>query len=217
MDFFSLPKNSEIGKVIPKNSFDNFTNPKQKKQFIDIIQRITWTHKLSFETINLSSKEIKEIQIFKIELKEKRKINNLLDLINKVIPYHLICYIQYENDVYISVTSKHSHPTNENISVIDCSFNSDWFNKEENPYQLNLRQSLDIIFKDFCIQIIGEPKLSQNSISQISEYQKSIYKLEKEITQLKLAISKCRQYNKKVELNCNLKKVEKQLSDLRNN
>lgn len=91
MDFFNLPKSTKFGKVIPKNSFDAFTDTKQKKAFSDCIKRITWTNKLSKETINLIGKDIEEIQVFRIELKQKVEISKLLEVIDKAISYNFCC------------------------------------------------------------------------------------------------------------------------------
>ena len=67
MGFFNLPARTNVGRVVPKNAFDKFTNTKQKKLFTDSIQRISWTHKLSADTANLDAKDIQEIQVFKID------------------------------------------------------------------------------------------------------------------------------------------------------
>ena len=50
MSFFNLPKQTQVNKSIPKNAFDSYINSKQKKLFVDIIERIRWTNKLSVET-----------------------------------------------------------------------------------------------------------------------------------------------------------------------
>ena len=62
MDFFNLPARAKVGRVVPKNAFDEYTNTKQKKLFTDCILRITWTHKLSADMLNLDTKDIQEIQ-----------------------------------------------------------------------------------------------------------------------------------------------------------
>ena len=68
---FNLPKSTRIQKVIPKNAFDSYTNTRQRKLFSEKIQRITWTNKIAFDTVNITGVDISEIQVFKIELKEK--------------------------------------------------------------------------------------------------------------------------------------------------
>ena len=90
MDLFSLPHTAAVNRIIPKNAFDEYANTKQKRQFTDLISRIIWTYKLSPATINLEALEIKEIQIFEIELKIREDIGTILELIDKSIPYHIV-------------------------------------------------------------------------------------------------------------------------------
>lgn len=215
MDFFSLPQRTKVGRVVPKNAFDEYTNTKQKKLFTNLIQRITWTHKLSTDTINLEAKEIQEIQVFKIELKQKSFIPKILDVINKSIPYHIVFWVEYDQEVYLSTAKKHPHPTNENIAVIDWTFSTDWFNKYKNVYTFNLKESLDTVFKDLCVQITGNPDLSKMEMDAILQNQQKIDQLKKEIKRLKSAISKCSQFNEKVDLNLKLKIAEKELMLIR--
>jgi hypothetical protein len=73
MGYFNLPFNTVVQHIIPKNSFDSFTDSKQKEMFTKGIAKIVWSNKLSAETRNLQGKEIQEIQIFTIELKNKKR------------------------------------------------------------------------------------------------------------------------------------------------
>ncbi len=211
MDFFNLPARTKVRRVVPKNAFDEYTNTKQKKLFTDCIQRITWIHKLSSETVNLEAKNIKEIQVFKVELKQKSDILKILEIINKSIPYHIVFWVEHNQEAYISTASKHPHPTNLDLAVIDWTFTTDWFNKFENKYAFNLKGSLDAVFKDLCVQLTGKPALAKKSLVSILENQKKIDRLKKEISKLKSAISKSRQFNEKVDLNLKLKTAQQEL------
>lgn len=214
MNFFNLPVRTKVGRVVPKNAFDNYTNTKQKKLLSDCIQRITWTNKLSSDTINLEAKEIKEIQIFKVELKEKSDILKLLEIINKSIPYHIVFWVEYNQEVFISTASKHPHPTNDDIALIDWVFTSEWFIKKNNYYTLNLKDSLDAVLKDICIQIIRKPNLGNRSIKWIIKNQQELDRLQNEISKLKSAISTSNQFKEKVNLNLKLKYAEKELEKI---
>ncbi len=214
MDFFNLPARTKVGRVVPKNAFDEYTNTKQKKLFTDCIHRITWSHKLSADTINLDAKDIQEIQVFKIELKQKSDILKILEVINKSIPYHIVFWVEYEQEGYISTASKHPHPTNNDISVIDWTFTSDWFIKGNNTYSFNLKGSLDAVFKDLCVQLTGKPDLGKESMNAILKNQQEIDRLMKEISKLKSAISRSKQFNEKVSLNLELKERVKELNKI---
>ncbi len=214
MDFFNLPARTKVGRVVPKNAFDEYTNTKQKKLFADCIQRISWTHKFSSETVNLKAKDIQEIQVFKVELKQKHDVHKILEIINKSIPYHIVFWVEYKHEAYISAASKHPHPTNDDVAVIDWTFVSDWFDKDDNSYSFNLKGSLDAVFKDLCVQLTGKPELVKQPLASILKHEQEVHRLKKQILKLKTAISSCTQFNKKVELNLKLKETEKKLDNI---
>lgn len=207
---FNLPKSTRIQKIIPKNAFDNYTNTKQKKSFSDKIQRITWTNKIAFDTVNLTGIDIMEIQFFKIELKEKTVIKDLLSIIEKSIPYHIVFWIEFGNEFYISTSAKHLHPQNEDVAVIDYTFASNWKLVEDNEYQIELKKNLDWIFKNVCDQL-KSVDIETKSINELVEKQKNNDAILKEIEKLKSEIAQCKQFNKKVELNLKLKVLESTL------
>lgn len=213
--FTKLPPTTIFGRVIPKNAFDKFTNTKQKKQFTDLVSRISWTHKLSKKTINLKAEEIEEIEIFKIELKSKSEIPQLLNIIDKSISYHIIFWIQYADEAYVSASLKHPNPVNEDASVIDWSFVSEWFKLSDLKYSLKLKESIDFIVKDLCVQISGKPEMIKKSNDDFIDYERNVQQWKNEIKSLKTAISKKGlQFNRKVELNLELKSKEAELAKL---
>jgi len=216
MNFFELPINTRVNRVIPKNTFDSYTNTKQKKLFTDKISRITWTHKLSKKTTNLKSIHIEEIQVFNVELKIFEPIPQLLIIIDKAIPYPIIFNIHHEGKVYCSTSIKHEHPTNENNAIIDWTFATDWMELSQFRYNLNLKVSLDEVHKDFCIQLSRRDDMRKKSINQIVEFHKEKYALESEIDKLNLQISRSKIFKEKVELNLKVKEKEKSLSLLQN-
>lgn len=214
MDFFNLPARTKVGRVVPKNAFDEYTNTKQKKLFTEHIKRITWTHKLSNETINLAHFNIAEIQLFRVELKTKSEVSSLLEVINKSIPYHIVFWIEYEEEFHISAASKHLHPTNNDNAVIDWTFTSNWKPIKDNPFKINLGESLDATFKDLCVQLTESPGLHEKSISNIVVNQQEIHRLKSEIKKLSSLVSKAKQFNRKVELNQKLNEKQRQLKSV---
>ena len=205
MSAFKLPHTTRVQRVIPKNAFDKYVSRKQKKLLTEKVSRITWLNKISTDTVKLEAKDTKEIQIFRIELKTKDDISEILDLIDKSIPYSIIFIVECEQEMYLSTSTKHGHPTNINKSVIDWTFNSQWFLVEENSYTLNLKKSIDAVFLDFCNQLSGMLADRNKSLSDLVNYCKQKYILENEIEKLKRDIKKCKQYKLKVEMNLELK------------
>jgi len=215
MNMFNLPYSTEVNKVIPKNAFESYSTPKQKKQFTEQIQKITWLNKLSVETTNLDSIEIREIQIFHLELKFKQKIDSLITVIDKAIPYPIIFIIVFQDEHYISTSKKHLHPLNQDNAIVDWKFETDWFFKNDNRYTLKLRKSLDDVFFDFCNQLVIPHENVLKTVEEIMEFDKNVSSITKEIEKLKVAIKKCNQFNKKVDLNIQLNIAQQKLKDMK--
>jgi hypothetical protein len=214
MELFKLPHTAKVNRVIPKNAFDSYTTAKQKKLFTDLIARITWTHKLSKDTVNLEGKDIKEIQVFRIELKVKEEIQTVLDIIDKSIPYNIVFVIEFGGSIYISTSTKHPHPINEDNAVIDWTFKTGWFLPSENKYTLQLKKSIDAVYHDFCIQLSGKSSMATKPLQDLIAYKKKVDALEKEIAKLKSGMASSKQFNNKVELNLKLKATEDELQSL---
>jgi Domain of unknown function (DUF4391) len=214
MELFALPQSTKVQKVVPKNAFDDYTNSKQKKLFSDKVLRITWLNKLAPSTVNLEAKDVKEIQIFKIELKVKEDIKTILDIINKATVYHIIFIVEYETEIYLSTSAKHPHPANENNAVIDWTFKTDWFLHTENAYTLLLKKNLDAVYHDFCNQLSAQPDKTNESLQNLVQYSKQRDLLEKEIAQLKSKIKNCKQFKIQVELNLLLHQKNSELAQL---
>jgi hypothetical protein len=214
MDLFTLPLTTKVNKVIPKNAFDSYITTKQKKLFTDLIARITWTHKISTDTVNLEAKDINEIQVFRIELKAKEDIKTVLDIIDKSIPYNIIFVVQFESSVYISTSVKHKHPINEDNAVLDWTFKSEWFSLSEKKYNLQLKKNIDVVYHDFCIQLSDKPSMATKSLHALIAYKKKVSALEKDIAKLRSSMANSKQFNNKVELNLKIKATENELQSL---
>lgn len=213
MALFTLPISTAINRAIPKNSFDKYTNTKQRKQFSEYVDKIRWTNKLSIETINLPGKEISEIQVFEIRLKKKEKIADVLTVIDRAIPYPIIFTILYQDEAMFSASQKHAHPLNENNTVIDWTFSSEWFPESSNSFAFNLKQSLDHIFTDFCKQLAGKQS-EKLTLAELVQREQKLKELNRLITTLEVSIKSSKQFNKKVEMNIELNQLKTELNTI---
>lgn len=206
-----MPIATKVNRVVPKNAFDSYATNRQKKLFTDNIARITWTNKISTDTVNLEARDVSEIQIFRIELKVRADVASVLDVIDKAIPYSIVFVVEHQDIVYLSTTIKHPHPVHVDNAVLDWTLKTDWFHPSENGYSLKLRKSIDAVYHDFCIQLSGMSFLASEPIQALVEYERKVSTLEKEIAKVKAAISSSKQFNTKVELNQKLQLLEKEL------
>ncbi len=200
-----LPASTIVDKIIPKNSFDEYATTKQKKLLSSVVARIKWLNKISTQTVNLQGKEVNEIQVFELELKEKSNINELLLLISKVIPYQILYVLRFNEEVMYSISKKHTHPTNENQSVVDWTFSTTWMSVQEDQFEIALSNSLDFVFQDICFKISGKNQGKEKNIDELIEKEQRLKQLNYSIEKITASMNKCKQFNKKVELNRQLK------------
>lgn len=208
MHSFTLPKNTVVQRVIPKNSFESFATAKQKRLMTELIQRITWSYKLSTISTNLPSKSIKEVQIFTIELKKKAPIKDLLDLIDRSIPYHIFFKVIYREEYFFHTSVKRDHAQDQDKSIIDFSFVSDW--SSERDLLLELKVSIDSVYQSLCLQLSDFTMSQDLSLEDLVSKQATINHLRRDIEATKTAIKKSKSFKNKVELNQKLKALEKE-------
>ena len=205
-----LPASTIVDKIIPKNSFEEYATAKQRKLLSSHVARIKWLNKISTQTVNLQGKEINEIQVFEMELKGKFNINELMVLINKVIPYQILFVLRFNEEVMYSVSKKHIHPANENQAVVDWTFSTAWMKVTDDQFEIQLSNSLDFVFQDICFKISGKNRSKEKDIETLIAKELQQKQLNSEIEKTLKAIDKCRQFNKRVELNQKLQLILKQ-------
>lgn len=197
---FNLPKECEVNKFIPKKVFYEKVGVSSsiKDDFVNLIDRITWLYKLSPDNIGISKTDkVEEIEIFQIDLKEKKIPTTILKTITKGIPYKILFVLKYENELCYSVK-------------VEDFYTSDWNVNYEFDYNAI---NLELVYENIVKNIIGEND-NNNSFNDIIENKKNILELESKINNLKNKIKKEKQFNKKVELNKELNLLIDELEEV---
>lgn len=212
---FNLPASTKVDRVIPKNAFDKYADTKAKKLFVENVEKIKWLNKISFDTVNLSGKEVKEIQIFEITLRKFDPIPELVKIIDKAIPYPILFILTFEDHYQLSISVKHPNPINEDNAVIDWTFKTEWLAVGTVVIQFNLKQNMDFVFQDICRQLSEKPEVKSGlNLNEIIARDQKRLDLKSRIKKLESTITKTKQFNKKVELNLALQKLVLELQCL---
>lgn len=195
---FELPRECYVNKFIPKKVFYEKVGVSSgvKDEFINIVDRITWLYKLSADTIGIPRTEnVEEIQIFQIDIKEKKTPISVIKTITKGVKYKILFLIKY-NEEYCYL-----------IKVEDNIYSSDW--NEEIRFEFNAI-NLEIVYETIVKKIIKD-ETKENSFEEIINKKNNRDYLEKKINQLRQKIKSEKQFNKKVELNKELNALLKEM------
>lgn len=93
MTLYDWPRASAFGRVIPKSKIYEHVgaNTSLKDLFVREVDQIVWSHKLAPETVNLAAtKQVAEIQVFRITTRTAKLDAGVLRAIDKAIPFPLI-------------------------------------------------------------------------------------------------------------------------------
>ncbi len=213
-----LPKSTAFNKKIPKQKFYENLNvsDKLKRAFIEDIKSVYWTNKISEDTINIKSGiEVKEIQIFLIELKGKEIDENLLMQIDSHIPYHIVFILNYLDKYKLAIGYKEEALAGNKAFKVSSYYYSDWIEKEN--ISLNLRGlNLDRVYENLLKDIRGrelEP-VENETMADLVEKDIKIEELKKDIEKLKINRRKSKQLNKQMKINDQIRTLKNEIEKL---
>lgn len=108
INILNLPAKTIYGKFIPKEKLYNHAdiNASTKEKFVRQIERITWTNKISPETVNVKPGKYSEIEVFRIDLKDGNIDDKLIQIIDRAIPYPILFVICYNDYFYLTMPYK---------------------------------------------------------------------------------------------------------------
>lgn len=108
INILNLPAKTVYGKFIPKEKLYNHAdiNASTKEKFVRQIERITWTNKISPETVNVKPGKYSEIEVFRIDLKNGDIDDKLIQIIDRAIPYPILFVIYYNDYFYLTMPYK---------------------------------------------------------------------------------------------------------------
>lgn len=198
---FDLPKSCMVNRFVPKKTFYEKLNVATgvRNEFVNLIDKIIWLYKLSPGTLGLDTTvRVEEIQVFEIYLKEKKLPKNAIKVISKV-PYPILFVIKYEQDICYSIKVEDNYYTEWNEQIV-----------------LNFKGlNLETVYKNMVKVVIKEQN-NEKQFEQVLQENSKKVDLMRKIEQLKSKMKSEKQFNRKVELNRELKELEAELERLIN-
>ena len=201
---FELPKECFVNKFIPKKTFYERVNisTSLKQELIDKIEKITWLYKVSESKVNVPKTEnVEEIELFKLELKEKYNSKNVIKIITKEIPYPILFLISFNSEFQYA------------IKYEDEIYFSDWNIDVKFDF---LDFNLEKVYENIIRRITNIEKTNKDIEVELSKIQE-MEKIEKEIERLNGQLKKEQQFNRKVELNKKILELNNEKEAIKNN
>lgn len=211
---FIFPPSSLFNKVLPKNLIYKEARPtkKVKELFVSQVKEIVWKYKLSTDTVNLPKKGgYTEIQVFDIQLKTGELAPAVLAAVDKAIPYPII--FRLCRDGQIKMVSAYKRPAADGTKkwVVDGLFETKWTdtNRAEDPLPIAL--DMKSLYEQMMLSVMGSQPREEESLADLVQRLDRVRKKEMELQNLKNKRRKEKQFNRKVEINAEIRTLSAEL------
>ena len=212
---FAYPNQAEFNRVVPKTKIYAHARPSKrvKELFVAQVGEILWKYKLSPETINLPPRKgISEIQVFEIALRTPQIDPAVLQAIDKAIPFPLVFQLTHEGQVRFAVSWKRPSEADASKWVIEASFPTVPPPLDADRPPLPVALDLAGLYEQIVRRHIPlSPRSGETLVEQVARYNALTAK-QKAQRQLEARLSQEKQFNRKVELNAQLREVSAELA-----
>ena len=202
---YGLPQRTEINKPLHKTKvFEKFDlTASQRDSFDADISRMFITHVVAESTIPTikAGKEIADFYIIEVSLKRREYAPKNIELLAKFIPRKILFVLHFEEQAQFAI-----HHTK-----LIC---SEWQQRDTLNVPL-AGLDLDAVWENIVATIGSITVQEGNTLTEQIKSDEQKTKLQKQIQLLQQKLNKEKQYNKQIEINAEIKRLKKQLNDIK--
>jgi hypothetical protein len=196
-----LPQSTEVNRRVAKEKlYANATLAPQLRDMIkDQIEAVIWRNKLADSTVGISaSEEVKEIQVFEVQLRQRSLDKRVLPAIARAIPYKILFVLIFGDEAQAWIEASGTF------------YSTDWLPLDGFTPKFD-GLNLDAVYENLARQIAGGRLEMVGDIGEAVNRDNQRQKLERDIAALEKKVLGERQFNRQVELNGELKRLKKEL------
>lgn len=215
----SYPKQAAFGRVLPKNKIYEHSGatPAVRDMFVRQVEQIVWQYKLAPETINLAAKSgVPEIQIFAIQLKTPELNREVLRCIDGAVQFPIIFELSIEGKIQVVAALKRPSESDRNRWVVSDYFSSQWMPNDGARMAMPLALDLGVLYEQLLQRLIQLPMRQNETLSELVTRGEHLRLRENEVQKITRKLAKEKQFNRKVEINAQLRAIRQELENLTN-
>lgn len=214
---FAYPAKTQFNRVLPKIKIYANAKPSKrvKDMFISQVDEIVWKYKLAEGTINLAPRDgFTEIQVFELSLKEPELGMEVLNVIDKAIPYPIFFRLCFGERIKRVAAYKRPAADGSSNWVTEAYFETGWAKVSDPALPLPVALDIKALYEQMLFAFIDLPPRSGESLQALVERVGMIRKHTRELQTLESKMNKEKQFNRKVELNTKLHTIQARLREL---
>jgi len=230
--FLNIPDSCFIGSTIYKKFFYENANlsSSDKHLFTDIINKIVWLYCLKPETINIPAykdevREYPEIEVIEVTVNKDYKLNRIAEIMMRTIPYPMLLIFKLEDKRQFYVAHQRTSQSDSSKNTIEEFVSTDWLGNDSALFvKLDIKQmrltNIYTLYSDMvdAISIYNlsaiMPTDETITGAEARELSAKIEAIEQRIKSLRSKLNKETQFNRKMELNIEIKRLEQSKNKL---
>lgn len=214
---FAWPRQAEFNRVLPKSKIYEHARPSRsiRERFVQEVDQIVWQYKLSPETVNLPARPgVPEIQIFRVSLRTGELSEAILRTIDKAIPFPILFELTYQERIKSTAAFKRPSEADSAKWVVDAYFDTPWLPVTHTRDSLPVALDLLGLYEQILRRHIPLPARPSESLRELVDRMNTIQTRRAECRKLEARLQQEKQFNRKVELNRELRTLRNELSSL---
>ena len=231
-DFLKIPDSCFIDNTIYKKLFyeNADLSTSDKSLFTDTINKVTWLYCLKPETINIPAykdelRDYPEIEVIEVLVHKDYKLKRVAEIVMRTIPYPMLLIFMLEDKRQLYVAHQRINQNDSSKNTIEEFIATEWLESDSALYaKLDIKQMRFTNFYALYSDIVDTISIYNLSAimptddnitgAEARELSAKIEDIEQEITSLRAKLKKETQFNRKMELNIEIKRLEQNKNKL---
>lgn len=211
---FIYPAQATFNRVLPKVKIYANAKPAKsvKAKFVSQISEIVWKYKLSPQTTNLAARDgFTEIQVFEITLRLPELDAGALLAIDKAIFYPIFYRLLYDGRVKRAAAFKRPTADSSGKWVTEIYFETSWTDDLVPAVPLPVALDMKSLYEQMLFAYSDLPPRAGEALAALVERVRLVRQCRRDLRALSAKMNSEKQFNRKVELNSQVREIQAQL------
>lgn len=216
--FVRYPDQAAFGRTLPKNKLyaRSHAGTRLKNLFVQQVEQIVWQFKLAPETINLPARPaVPEIQVFGIQLKTPELSFDVLRAIDQAVQFPIIFELMHAGRVQVVACHKRPNEADAIRWVLSDYFASGWLADHAERGAMPVALHLGGLYEQLLRALLPLPARPHESLAEHVARLDALAAKQREADKTAAKLEKERQFNRKVVINADLRRLQTELEALR--
>jgi hypothetical protein len=216
------PAQAAFGRTLPKNRVYEHSgaNARLKDLFVKQVEQIVWAYKLAPETLNLPARPgVPEIQVFSLQLKTPELHRDVLRCIDGAIPFPILFELAFEGRTQVIAAYKRPFLSGGEADasrwVLSDYFATDWLPTGCERGAMPVALHMGGLYEQLLHRLIPLAARSQETLAELVARVEQMQAKQRELDKTTARLEKEKQFNRKVEINAELRKLKIELEELK--